>query len=84
MLSRVLLWLHAQRTSLAFMAVTFLTGTGAAFFIPTLSLFLSNEVGHSRESVAGQTFGQTREPQKIDPALLPGRGGQLLAVCLQS
>ncbi len=45
MLSRVLLWLHAQRTSLAFMAVTFLTGTGAAFFIPTLSLFLSNEVG---------------------------------------
>lgn len=41
---RLIHWLELHRTSLAFMAVTFLTGTGAAFFIPTMSLFLSDVV----------------------------------------
>lgn len=47
LLVRFFRWLELQGTSLAFMAVTFLTGIGAAFFIPTMSLFLSDEVGVS-------------------------------------
>ena len=47
LLVRFFRWFELQGTSLAFMAVTFLTGIGAAFFIPTMSLFLSDEVGVS-------------------------------------
>ena len=36
LLVRFFRWLELQGTSLAFMAVTFLTGIGAAFFIPTI------------------------------------------------
>ena len=39
--------LHFNRTLLVFMAVTFLSGTGAAFFVPTMSLFLTEHVGAS-------------------------------------
>jgi MFS transporter, SET family, sugar efflux transporter len=39
------LGIHLNRTLLVFMAVTFLSGMGAALFVPTMSLFLTEAVG---------------------------------------
>lgn len=45
MFTRIRGRLSVDGTWLSFMVVTFLSGVGAALFVPTLSLFLTEDVG---------------------------------------
>ena len=47
MFTRIRGRLSVDGTWLSFMVVTFLSGVGAALFVPTLSLFLTEDVGAS-------------------------------------